>query len=138
MNEVKTGRLKSSLLDGVAAALPALIQADQYQKRAAHVGFDWPDIEGVVEKLMEELQEVLTEQDHQNLSKEMGDLLFAVANLARWFDIDPESALRESNGRFRDRFFFIEKTARLNRKMIDQLSLEEMEELWQEAKKFIK
>jgi len=134
----KNGEAESSLLDGVAAALPALIQADQYQKRAARVGFDWPDIEGVVEKLMEELQEVLTEQDHQNLSKEMGDLLFAVANLARWFDIDPESALRESNGRFRDRFFFIEKTARLNRKMIDQLSLEEMEELWQEAKKFIK
>jgi tetrapyrrole methylase family protein/MazG family protein len=134
----ENGKEKSSLLDGVATALPALVQADQYQKRAARVGFDWPDIDGVLDKLREEFQEVLTEQDQRNRAKEVGDLLFAVANLARWYDIDPESALRESNRRFKDRFYYIEESARLNGRMIDEMSLEEMEKLWQEAKKFIK
>lgn len=133
----ENGEIQTSLLDGVATALPALVQADQYQKRAARVGFDWADIGGVLEKLKEEIREVITEQDQQNRSKEVGDLLFAVVNLARWYDIDPESALRESNRRFRDRFFYIEKSARLNGKMIDELSLDDMEALWQEAKQII-
>ena len=129
------GKAEASLLDGVALAQPALVQAEQYQRRAARVGFDWPDIQGVLDKLDEELAEVHSAQDARARAAEIGDLLFAVVNLARWNDVDPESALREANARFRKRFFHIEQAAKAQGRSISDLSIDEMEAFWQEAKR---
>jgi len=131
----ENGKGEASLLDGVALALPALVQAEAYQKRAARVGFDWSDIEGVVDKVREELQEVLETKEEAKRSAEIGDLLFAVVNLARWYKVDAESALREANQRFRQRFAQIEAAARAQGRSISEMSLDEMEALWQAAKK---
>ena len=127
------GKAQSSLLDGVALALPALVQSNEYLKRAARVGFDWPDIRAVLEKLDEELAEVHAAES-QDREFEIGDVLFAIANLARWYDIDPESALRAANQRFRKRFSFIENAAREQGRMVSDLSLNEMLVLWKDAK----
>jgi tetrapyrrole methylase family protein / MazG family protein len=129
------GKQQASLLDGVNVALPALLQAEAYQKRAARVGFDWPDIQGVLDKMEEELREVHAATDGPERASEIGDLLFAVTNLARWYKVDPESALRECNARFRQRFGHIEAVARSRGKSVADLSLDEMEVLWQEAKR---
>lgn len=96
------------LLDGVPAALPALIQAQEYQVRAARVGFDWPEIEGVLEKIVEEIQEVKEADEPDHVAEELGDLLFALVNLARWKKVDAESALRGTNLKFKTRFAHIE------------------------------
>jgi tetrapyrrole methylase family protein/MazG family protein len=130
-----TGKEEKGLLDGVALALPALVQAQEYQGRAGRVGFDWPDIQGVIDKLDEEIKEVNAAQKPEERAGEIGDLLFAVVNLARWYDVDAESALREANARFRTRFSQIEAGARAQGRSISDLSLDEMEALWQKAKK---
>jgi tetrapyrrole methylase family protein/MazG family protein len=132
---LEKGEAEKSLLDGVALSLPALVQSEIYQKRAARVGFDWPDIQGVLSKLMEELDEVHIASTSDDRAFELGDLLFAVVNLARWYDVDAESALREANARFRARFGFIERSAQKSGRSISDLSLEEMESYWQEAKR---
>jgi tetrapyrrole methylase family protein/MazG family protein len=129
------GKGDQSLLDGLALALPALVQADQYQKRAARVGFDWTNILGVMNKIYEELEEVKSVQGTENLEAEIGDLLFSVVNLARWSGIDPESALRQANTRFRNRIHYIEKQAQARGKRLNELTVNEMEALWQQAKK---
>jgi tetrapyrrole methylase family protein/MazG family protein len=134
----KNGKGEQSLLDGLDMVLPALVQADQYQKRAARVGFDWTDIVGVINKIDEELKEMKSVQGTENLEAEIGDLLFSVVNLARWSDIDPESALRQANTRFRNRFHHIEVQAQIRGKRVNELTLSEMEDLWQEAKKSTK
>ncbi len=128
------GKAEASLLDSVPLALPALIQAIEYQKRAARVGFDWREVTGVLDKICEEAGEVRTANDDQRAA-ELGDLLFAVVNLARWYKVDAESALRESNLRFRRRFSYIEKTARAQGRELSAMSLEEMDALWDEAKR---
>ncbi len=131
------GKEQASLLDGVNVALPALVQAEQYQKRAARVGFDWPDVQGVLDKLEEELGEVHAARQNGSsaeVAAEIGDALFALVNLARWYKIDPESALRGCNARFRQRFGHIEAAARRQGRSTADLSLDEMEALWQEAK----
>lgn len=129
------GEQDKGLLDGVPLALPALTQAQEYQDRVARVGFDWPDIGGVLEKIVEEIQEIRQAADAQELAAELGDLLFALVNLARWKKVDAESALRGANMRFKQRFAHIEAGAkRLGRKLSD-MNLAEMEALWQEAKK---
>ena len=135
-----TERLNSSepekgLLDGVPLALPALIQAQEYQDRAARVGFDWPEIDGVLEKITEEIQEVREAENENELASEIGDLFFALVNLARWKKVDAESAVRGTNMRFKKRFAFVEAGARKQGKPISEMTLDEMEELWQEAKK---
>lgn len=130
----ENGKGTASLLEGVALALPALSQASEYLMRAARHGFDWPDIQGVLGKLEEELDEVHRANDNDQRSLEIGDVLFAIANLARWYDIDPESALREANQRFRHRFAFIEAAARERNQAVSDLSLEEMLVLWDQAK----
>ena len=132
---LETGKAEASLLDGVSQALPALAQAEKYQKRAARVGFDWPDVQGVLDKLEEELQEVHQAVEGEERAAEIGDLLFAVANLARWYKVEPESALREANLRFRRRFAYIEQAARAQGRAVSDLTLDEMEALWQQAKK---
>lgn len=128
------GKTQSSLLDGITLALPALVQAEEFQKRVARVGFDWPEIQGVLDKVNEEFLEARTAAGDVERAAEMGDLLFAVVNLARWYRVDAESALREANARFRQRFQFIEAAAREQGKAVSDLSLEEMDDLWQKAK----
>jgi tetrapyrrole methylase family protein/MazG family protein len=130
----ENGGTEKGLLDGVAKALPALSQAEEIQRRAARVGFDWPDTRGVIDKINEECQELLHAEDLASRSDELGDLLFAVVNLARHYEIDAESALRQTNTRFRKRFAHIENTARQQGKNLTDLTLDEMEILWQEAK----
>ena len=126
------------MLDDVPAALPALSRAAKLQKRAAQVGFDWPDALPVVDKVREELDEVLeamSENDAEAVAEEIGDLLFVVSNLARHLKVDPESALRAANGKFERRFRFIEQSVREAGRRLDSCSLEELDALWGEAKK---
>jgi tetrapyrrole methylase family protein / MazG family protein len=128
---------EKGLLGGVPLALPALIQAQEYQERAARVGFDWPEIEGVLEKISEEIREVRAAENEVELANELGDLLFALVNLARWKKVDAESALRTTNARFRERFAHVEAGAKKQVKQVSDLTLEEMEALWQEAKRMM-
>ena len=126
-----------SLLDDVPLALPALTRAEKLQKRAARVGFDWPDLTGVTDKISEEakeLAEASSDMDTDAIEDEMGDLLFAVTNLARKLKVDPEKALRRTNSKFSKRFSYIESTARTNTTSLEDMSLDEMESLWQQAK----
>jgi tetrapyrrole methylase family protein / MazG family protein len=137
LERVNSGRAGASLLDGIAPALPALSQAQTYQKRAARVGFDWKDIEGVLNKIVEEVEEVRKAENDQAWAAEVGDLFFALVNLSRWFNVDAESALREANIRFRERFGYIENAAREQKRSLADLSLDEMEALWQISKKML-
>lgn len=130
----ENGKSQASLLDGISKVLPALAQAEQIQKRAARVGFDWPNLQGVLDKLHEELGEVHAAENAQDRAAEIGDLLFAVVNLARWHSVEAESALREANLRFRQRFGYIETAARRQNRPLSELTLDEMEALWQAAK----
>ena len=126
-------------LDGVARALPALLRAEKIQKRAARVGFDWKSIGPVIAKIEEELGELGRElaadqKDQARVADELGDVLFAVANLARHCQVDPEAALRSTNDKFERRFRYLEqRLAEQGRKPADA-ALDEMEALWQEAK----
>lgn len=127
-----------SLLDDVPQALPALSRAVKLQKRMAQVGFDWPEALPVVDKVREELDEVLeamSENDPQAISEELGDLLFVVTNLARHLKVDPESALRAANAKVERRFRFIEQALREARRPIENCTLDELDALWGEAKK---
>ncbi len=133
--ERKDKKEEKGLLDGVPVALPALNQAQEYQERAARVGFDWPEIGGVLEKISEEIQEVKAAEDEGQLSAELGDLFFALVNLARWKKVDAESALRQTNTKFKKRFGFIEAGAKTQGRSLSDLSLDEMESLWQEGKR---
>lgn len=121
-----------SALAGVARALPALLRAEKIQKRAARTGFDWPDIERVAAKVEEELEEVRTATTRAEQEEEIGDLLFAVVNLARHLKVDPEAALRAGNSKFDGRFRQMEAIAGAT---FPSLSLEDKEELWQQVKR---
>ena len=118
-----------SALAGVALALPALERAAKLQRRAARTGFDWPDRAGPRAKIDEELAELDAETDHPRILEELGDLLFAVVNLARHLNVEPEAALREANRKFEARFRMIEK-----HQGFSELSLDEKEALWVAAK----
>ena len=127
-----------SLLDDVPSALPALSRAAKLQKRTAQVGFDWPDALPVVDKVREELDEVLeamSENDPEAIAEEIGDLLFVTVNLARHLKVDPENALRAANRKFERRFRFIEQALRDSGRPIENCDLEELDALWGEAKK---
>jgi MazG family protein len=129
----------ASLLDDVPRALPALTRAEKLQKRAGTVGFDWESAPKVVEKIAEEAGEIAEAQAEgagpEKLEEEVGDLLFAVANLARHLKVDPEKALRSANAKFVRRFRSIEAGLAKAGKTPAEASLDEMEALWQEAKK---
>ena len=131
--ELKAAERKTSADDsalaGVALALPALERAAKLQRRAARTGFDWADKAGPRAKIDDELAELDAESDHQRMLEELGDLLFAVVNLARHLNIEPEAALREANRKFEARFRAIEKHPRFS-----ELSLDEKEALWAAAK----
>lgn len=122
---------QSSALDGVALALPALLRAQKIQKRAARVGFDWPDKAPVKDKLLEELDEVAAATSDEEVHEEIGDLLFSAVNLARHYKVDAERALTDATAKFTRRFNMVESS--LGKEMKD-MSIEELEAEWQKAK----
>jgi MazG family protein len=130
----------ASILDGVPASLPALLEAYRMTQKAADVGFDWPHVEGVLAKIDEELGEVRealnddSSERCERLRAELGDLLFTVANLARHLDVDPDGALAGANRRFRDRFRRLESSLADGSRSLGELSLDELNLLWEEAK----
>ncbi|HEY5119360.1 MAG TPA: nucleoside triphosphate pyrophosphohydrolase, partial [Anaerolineales bacterium] len=138
--EIKAGEREQEgnedrgLFGGVPLAMPALEQAIGYQKRAARVGFDWPEIGGVRAKLDEELGELDAAENDEEREAELGDLIFAAVNYARWVKVDPEAALREANARFRTRFEHVEAAAKRLGKPLKGMSLEELDALWEQAK----
>ena len=136
LKEKERGEKKEEkgLLDGVPKVLPALSQAQEYQDRAARVGFDWEGIEGVLDKVKEEIEEIKHAETDFELASEIGDLLFALVNVARWKHVDAESALRGTNLKFKKRFAHVEQGAKRQERNLSELSLDEMDTLWNEAK----
>jgi nucleoside triphosphate diphosphatase len=158
--DIKNNADPQSVLAGVSTAIPALLEAYKLSSRAAHVGFDWPNVEGLFEKLHEETQELQKELEQvpapgarpqtsgvagargqqipQNLrarlEDEVGDLFFVLVNIARYLSLDPESALRKTNRKFKQRFQWIEEQLRTSGRGPEQSSMEELELLWQQAK----
>ena len=128
------GQKEKGLLDGVPVALPALSQAQEYQDRAARVGFDWAQIEGVLDKVKEEIEEIKNAETDFELASEIGDLFFALVNVARWKHVDAESALRSTNKKFKERFGYVEREAKNAGRNLSDLNLEEMDVLWNQAK----
>jgi MazG family protein len=151
---------KDSILSGVSSGVPALMEAHKLSSKAAHVGFDWPRIQGLFDKLKEESVELQAEVDRipppgpvpvgrgvagakgtavpeslqHRLEDEIGDLFFVLVNIARYLSVDPESALRKTNRKFKRRFQYVEEQLRAQGKKLDQASLEDMESLWQQSK----
>ncbi|CAN5716068.1 nucleoside triphosphate pyrophosphohydrolase [soil metagenome] len=133
----KSEKINESLLDEVSLNFPALLEGLKLTKKAAKVGFDWANIEQIFAKLDEEIDELkmaIGEDESNNIAEEIGDLLFVVVNLARKLDIEPETALKKTNRKFRKRFAFIEKKLKEQKKLPETASLEEMDELWNQAK----
>jgi len=149
-----------SVLAGVSSAMPALLEAHKLSSRAAHVGFDWPEIHGLFEKLEEETVELkhelqqlaspphpagrgvagsgkahITEELRHRIEEEVGDLFFVLVNIARYLSVDPESALRKTNRKFRRRFQWMEERLRETGRTPQQASIEELEQLWQNSKR---
>jgi MazG family protein len=142
-----------SLLNGVSSKMPALMEAHKISSKAAHVGFDWPAIEGLFEKLEEETQELqanikelpsgalekrsgaqVSEELRSRIEDEVGDLLFTLVNVARYLSVDSELALRRTNRKFRRRFGWLEEQLQKQGRQPEEATLEQMEELWQQAK----
>ena len=137
--EERQAKNATRLLDDVATTLPAMMRAFKLQKRAARVGFDWPDSQQVLAKVKEELAEVEAEltpdqMDQHRVQDEIGDVLFSVINLARKLDVDPEEALKSTNKKFTNRFNYVEEAIVSNGNNIKYTPLDEMEDLWQRAK----
>jgi MazG family protein len=141
------------LLEGVSSKMPALQEAHKISSRAAHVGFDWPHVQGLFEKLSEETHELqehlkdlpsvgahstqkpeIPQELRQHVEDEVGDLFFVLVNIARYLSVDPESALRKTNRKFRRRFSWLEEKLREQGRSLEEATLEEMEALWQQAK----
>jgi MazG family protein len=135
----------ASILDGVSTKAPALMEAHQISTKVARVGFDWTRLKDIFEKLQEEVDELREainkhadsqdEADHAHVREEIGDLLFVVTNIARRLNVEPEAALKLSNRKFRRRFSHIETRLREQDRKFEETTLEELEELWQEAKR---
>jgi MazG family protein len=140
------------LLEGVSSKMPALQEAHKISSKAAHVGFDWPNVQGLFEKLSEETLELqehvqkipqaissaessrLPDELKERMEDEVGDLFFVLVNIARYLSVDPESALRRTNKKFRRRFGWLEEQLRQQGRTLDEATLEQMEALWQQAK----
>jgi MazG family protein len=138
--EGKKGAEEKSLLDGVSSKLPALLEAFQLTAKAARVGFDWKKVDDVLLKLEEEVRELREEIARENVdaeavASEIGDILFVGANLARFSGVEPESALKATNRKFRRRFRHVEKRIAEQGRAWSEVSLEEMDEHWDEAKR---
>ncbi len=132
--KLKAKKEGKGLFDSLPPALPALLYAKAVQERARRVGFDWSDEKGVVEKAIEELKEFTEAKDEKELQAEMGDILFSLVNLARRKKINPEEALRQATERFKKRFLQMEKEAEEKGVKLENLSLEELDKLWERAK----
>lgn len=140
----KTEDVKTSLLTGVSSKAPALIEAHQLSTKAARVGFDWKSVDDIFDKLQEEIEELRRAiRDHSNLKdeanharvrEEIGDLLFAATNIARHMQVESEAALKLTNRKFRRRFAYIETSLHDRNQAFDQTSIDELEDLWQQAK----
>ena len=140
----KTENSKTSLLTGVSSKAPALMEAHQLSTKAARVGFDWKTVDDIFDKLHEEIEElrsairdhsaVKDEANHARVREEVGDLLFAATNIARHMQVEPEAALKLTNRKFRRRFEYIENALHERGQAFDATSIDELEELWQEAK----
>jgi tetrapyrrole methylase family protein/MazG family protein len=126
---------KTSVLAGVPKHMPALAYAYEISRRAVRVGFEWEDLEGVIDKLLEEVREIKDARSREEKAREFGDLLFTLVNFARWQGIDSEAALREANDKFYRRFTRMEALCRERGLVLNELSLEEMDALWEEAKR---
>jgi MazG family protein len=161
VNENPASGRKESVLAGVSASMPALLEAHKLSSRAAHVGFDWPNVEGLFEKLHEETKELqehlkefpapgpqpsgrgvagagrpqVSEDLRQRLEGEVGDLFFVLVNIARYLSLDPESALKKTNRKFKRRFLWMEDQLHTSGRTPQQASTEELESLWQGAKR---
>ncbi|HKT24136.1 MAG TPA: MazG nucleotide pyrophosphohydrolase domain-containing protein, partial [Terriglobales bacterium] len=146
------------LLSSISRSMPALLEAGKISRKAASVGFDWPEISGIFDKLQEEVAELKQNVDeipqpvrpgggdagsratpispslHERIEGELGDLFFVLVNLARFLDVDPESALRRTTSKFRRRFEAMESAAKSQGTTLEQMNLEQMEELWQHSK----
>jgi nucleoside triphosphate diphosphatase len=142
-----------ALLESVSTKMPAVLEAHKISSKVAHVGFDWPTVEGLFEKLSEETRELqehiqqlppdalqpanrskIPEELRAHMEDEVGDLFFVLVNIARYLGVDPESALRKTNRKFRQRFGWMEEQLRTQGKRLEETNLEEMETLWQQAK----
>ena len=128
----------ASMLDGVPAEMPALSYSMDVQKRVARVGFDWADVDGVIEKLVEEVDELKKAESQEQREWEFGDLFFTLVNIARRLDVDSEAALREANRRFYRRFSGMEELCRQRGLNFAGLSFDEQNALWEEAKRGLK
>jgi MazG family protein len=136
---------QTSILDGVSSKAPALMEAHQLSTKAARVGFDWEKVEDIFDKLHEEIEELRSaitehssandEETHARVREEIGDLLFAATNIARHMQVEPESALKLTNRKFRQRFGFIEEKLHNQGRTFEGATLDELEALWQEAKR---
>ena len=127
-----------SILEGISRGSPSLSQAYQLTQKASRVGFDWPNIKGVLSKLEEEIgefREALFLQDRRRIREEIGDLLFVMANVSRFLRIHPEEALKKSLDKFMSRFHYIETCLHTQGKSFSQSTLVEMDRLWEESKK---
>jgi MazG family protein len=132
------GKLERSLLAGISRSQPALVEGMHIARKAAGVGFDWETPEQVLDKLREELgelDEARRNGSHQDLEGEIGDILFVLVNLARFLKVDAEQALRKTNAKFRRRFAYVEEGVAEHGRRLEDATLDEMEALWQEAKK---
>jgi MazG family protein len=141
----KSENSSTSILDGVPSKAPALMEAHQLSTKAARVGFDWKSVDDIFDKLHEEIEELRgaitqhaemkDEATHTRVREELGDLLFAATNIARHLHVEPEAALKLTNRKFRQRFKYIEDTLREQGKTFQDVSIDELESLWQEAKR---
>lgn len=134
--QLKLKEGNKSVLGGVPSAMPSLVKASRMQDKAAQVGFDWPEISQVWEKVEEELLE-FKEAEGKEKEAEFGDLLFSLVNYARWLKINPDDALERTNIKFKKRFEAIEEEAKIQGRTINQMTLEEMDAIWNLAKKSI-
>ena len=136
--DIKLKEGKKSVLEGVPNSLPALVKAYRIQEKVSGVGFDWDQKEAVLEKVKEELDELRTEidaGDSKKMEAELGDVMFSLVNYARFLKVNPENALERTNKKFIRRFKYIEEKAKKSQRKVSELSNEEMEILWEEAKK---
>lgn len=136
--DIKLKEGKKSVLEGVPNSLPALVKAYRIQEKVSGVGFDWDQKEAVLEKVKEELDELRTEidaGDSKKMEAELGDVMFSLVNYARFLKVNPENALERTNKKFIKRFNYIEEKAKKSQRKVSELSIEEMEVLWEEAKK---
>jgi tetrapyrrole methylase family protein/MazG family protein len=125
---------EASILDSVPHQMPALAYSQDIQRRAAQIGFDWENIEGVIDKLVEEVREFKQSRDQQEKAEEFGDLFFTLVNVARRMGVDPEASLRQANRKFYKRFSYMEKLCRERGLNLGRLSFDEQNALWEEAK----